>query len=621
MCVAGITAHAASAIVAPGQAVTFSANVSGTAPFSYQWYKDGATMAGATGATYQISAMQTSNVGSYSAVISNVAGSTTSDNATISLSSSPVITTQPISQTVTAGAAVTFTGAASGSPALTFQWKFNGISIAGATTSALSMANAQVANAGNYNLVVTNTSGSVTSNTATLTVNAVVIAPVITTQPLSQNVNSGSSVSFTVAASGIPAPTYQWRKDGVNLSGATNATYTVASVATGNAGTYSVVATNSVGAATSNGAVLTVNSPPAFTIQPLSQTVMAGSTVTFTVVVSGTPVPIIQWRMNGVNISGATNASYSITGVTSASAGTYSAVVTNSAGSATSSGAVLTVNTPVTVAAPGNLTALAGSGTITLAWSDNSTNEAGFEVQYSVDGTTFLTAGTVGANILGYTDPGLPDGRTYTYRVRAFLGTTVSGFSNSVSATTPAATVNWTQADVGSVGLAGSGSVGATTATLSASGADIWGGSDAFRFVYQSWSGDGVMITRVASLDNTDPWAKAGVMFRESLAANARNAFVCVTPGQGVNLQCRTTLGGMTDLARGPGSMAPYWLKLVRVGNTFTSYASSNGSTWTLAGTKTVPMSTNLYVGFAVTSHNNSVRTIAVFDYLPITAQ
>ena len=125
-----------------------------------------------------------------------------------------------------------------------------------------------------------------------LTVNAAAVAPVFTTQPASKTVNVGGSVTFTAAASGTPAPTYQWRKNGVSLAGATGTSYTIASVATGDAGTYTVVAANSAGSATSNGAVLTVNatnSAPAFTVQPASQTVAAGAPATFRASASGTP--------------------------------------------------------------------------------------------------------------------------------------------------------------------------------------------------------------------------------------------------------------------------------------------------------------------------------------------
>mgnify|MGYP000520354499 CR=1 FL=1 len=530
----GSSAHAASAVVVAGQPVTLSASVDGSAPFTYQWYKAGVALTGATASTYQIGSFQAGFAGVYSAVISNSAGSTTTDNATLTLSGVPAITTQPASMTVTAGGSVTFTSAASASPAPTLQWKFNGTDITGATGASLPIMNVQSANAGTYTMVATNSAGSVTSAGAILTVTAATIAPVITTQPSSQTVTAGSAVTFSAAATGLPAPTYQWRKDGVNLNGATSAAYTISSTVTSSAGTYTVVAANSAGSVTSNGAVLTVNAL-------------------------------------------------------------------------------------VTLTAPSGLTAAASAGAITLGWTDNSTNETGFEVQYSIDGTNFYSDTTVGANVKSYPDASLPDSTTYFYRVRAVAGTVTSAFSNIASATTPVTAPNWVQADIGSVGLAGSGNVSATAITVSASGADIWGTSDAYRFVYQPWSGDGVIVARVASLDYTDVWAKAGVMFRESLAENSRNALAYVTPVQGINFQTRTATAGTSAVSFGPGASAPYWIKLVRAGNTFTAYASANGTTWTLITSQQVTMATNLYVGFAVTSHNNTVRTTAVFDQISLT--
>src|SRR5208283_1654421 len=127
------------------------------------------------------------------------------------------------------------------------------------------------------------------------------------------------------------------------IFGATSASYTIASAAAGNAGTYRVVATNSAGTVTSSGAVLTVTAAPVITTQPVSQTVGAGSSVTFTVVANGTPAPTYQWQKNGANISGATSASYTIASVEMRNAGTYRVVAINSVGSVKSSGAVLTV--------------------------------------------------------------------------------------------------------------------------------------------------------------------------------------------------------------------------------------------------------------------------------------
>jgi sugar lactone lactonase YvrE len=156
-------------------------------------------------------------------------------------------------------------------------------------------------------------------------------------------------VTFTAAASGSPAPTYQWQFGGTTISGATSASYTIASAATTNAGTYTLVATNSAGSATSNGAVLTVSSAPpattapAITTQPASQTVPVGSSVTFTAAASGSPAPTYQWQKDGIDLAGVTTASYTIVGVSAADAGEYRVVATNSAGSATSGYADLTV--------------------------------------------------------------------------------------------------------------------------------------------------------------------------------------------------------------------------------------------------------------------------------------
>ena len=259
---AGNSAQAASQSATVGQAVTFSVTADGTAPFTYQWYKDGVSITGATSASYVISCAQLTDAGTYYVIVSNSAGSATSDNAVLTVilpSVAPAFTTQPLSQFVTAGAAVTFTAAASGSPAPAFQWQKNGANISGATSASYTIASVATGDAGTYSVVATNSAGSATSNNAVLTVNA---APAITTQPLSQTANAGAAVTFTAAASGSPAPTFQWRKNGVNITGATSASFTIPNASAGDAGTYSVVATNSAGSATSNNAVLTVVTPP-----------------------------------------------------------------------------------------------------------------------------------------------------------------------------------------------------------------------------------------------------------------------------------------------------------------------------------------------------------------------
>ena len=266
----------------------------------------------------------------------------------------PSITTQPNSVTVTAGSPASFTVAASGSPAPTFQWQKGGVNITGAMSATYSIASAVAGDAGSYAAVVTNSAGTVTSSAATLTVNAATSAPTITTQPASQMVTAGASVSFTVAASGSPAPTFQWQKGGVIIAGATSATYSITSAVAGDAGSYTTVASNPVGSATSSAATLTVqaappaNTAPTITTQPTSQTVTAGGSVSFTVAASGNPAPTYQWQKGGANIAGATSATYSIASTVTGDAGSYTAVATNTAGSATSTAATLTVTASAT---------------------------------------------------------------------------------------------------------------------------------------------------------------------------------------------------------------------------------------------------------------------------------
>jgi hypothetical protein len=173
--------------------------------------------------------------------------------------------------------------------------------------------------------------------------------PVISTQPLGQTVNSGANVTFSVAATGTPAPTFQWQKNGAAIAGATSSTLTLTNVTTASAGTYTVVVTNSAGSATSNGAVLTVAAPvgaaPVITVQPVSQTVAPGGSATFTVTATGTS-PTYQWLKNGTAIAGATTNTLVRTNLQASDAAYYTVAVSTSGGSVTSRYAQLVVDIP-----------------------------------------------------------------------------------------------------------------------------------------------------------------------------------------------------------------------------------------------------------------------------------
>jgi hypothetical protein len=164
----------------------------------------------------------------------------------------------------------------------------------------------------------------------------------------------------------------------------------------------------------------------------------------------------------------------------------------------------------------------------------------------------------------------------------------------------------WSQADIGSVGKAGSGILSNGTFTVTGSGADIWNTADAFHYVYQKWTGNGSIIAKVNSVQNTDPWAKTGVMFRETLNANSSHAMMVISAGAGAAYQRRLSTGGYMVHTAGGNFAAPYWVKLSRNGNTFSAYVSSNGTSWTLVGTDTISMASAIYVGIPLTSHNNT---------------
>jgi hypothetical protein len=176
---------------------------------------------------------------------------------------------------------------------------------------------------------------------------AVPVAPSITSQPVPVTATVGDRVMFSVGAVGTAPLGYQWNKNGAAIGGATTSSYTIGSVQTGDAGNYTVTVSNSVGSVTSQVAALVVNQPapePRITVAPQSQTVNAGTSVTFTVGVTGLAPLNYQWSKNNVAILGATGSTYSIASAQSRDSGTYTVRVWNGAGEATSAGAVLTVN-------------------------------------------------------------------------------------------------------------------------------------------------------------------------------------------------------------------------------------------------------------------------------------
>jgi PKD repeat protein len=404
--VTAITTQPLSQTVCAGTNVTFTVVATGSG-LTYQWRKGGVNIGGATSASYTITGVTAGSAGSYDVVVTGACGTVTSTAATLTVNAATAITTQPLSQTVCAGTNVTFSVTATGT-GLTYQWRKGGVNIGGATSATYTITGVAAGDAGNYDVVVNGTCGNVTSSVATLTVNAITA---ITTQPLTQTVCAGTNVAFTVTATGAGL-TYQWRKGGSNIGGATSATYTITGVAAGDAGNYDVVVTGTCGNVTSNVAVLTVNANTAITTQPLSQTVCAGTNVTFTVAATGTGLTY-QWRKGGANIGGATAATYTITGVAAGDAGNYDVVVTGACGNVTSAVAVLTVNANTaittqplsqTVCAGTNVTfSVTATGTgLTYQWRKGVTNIGGAtSATYTITGVAAGDAGNYTVVVTG----------------------------------------------------------------------------------------------------------------------------------------------------------------------------------------------------------------------------
>jgi len=338
-----------------GQTATFMVVAAGTAPLSYQWQENGTAISGATSASYTTAATSSSDNGAkFQVVVSNSAGSVTSNAVTLMVNAAaaaPSITTQPVNQTVTVGQTATFTVVATGTAPLSYQWQKNGTAISGATSASYTTAATTSSdNGAQFVVVVSNSAGSVTSNAATLTVNAGAVAPLITTQPANQTVTVGQMATFTVVATGTAPLSYQWQKNTTAISGATSASYTTpATTSADNSAKFVVVVSNTAGSVTSNAATLTVNSAataPSITTQPASQTVTVGQTATFTVVATGTAPLSYAWRKNGTAISGATAASYTTPATTSSdNSAQFTVTVSNVAGNVTSNPATLTVTT------------------------------------------------------------------------------------------------------------------------------------------------------------------------------------------------------------------------------------------------------------------------------------
>ncbi|HLP50638.1 MAG TPA: immunoglobulin domain-containing protein [Chitinophagales bacterium] len=347
---------------------TFAVTATGTGLLTYQWRKgntainDNGHYAGTTTSTLTILNTAAGDIGNYSVSVTGTCGSTTSNAASLSVLGSTSFVQTPASQTVCSGTQIELVCVPSGAGTITYVWKKNNVVIANATNSTFTIPAAALSDSGSYTVTATGTCGSITSPAATVTV---ISSAAITQQPVAQTVCVNGPFSLSVTGSAGNNTTYQWRKGGQNINGATSATYSVANATAANAGNYHVVITGSCGTVTSNTVAVTVSNGITAGITGAFGVCPGGSTT-----LTATGGSTYTWS-NGLGNNAAVTVSPSANT-------TYSVTVTNGTCSATASQLVSAYSNPTAAVSPASATVCAGvsttlnaSGGSTYAWSNN----------------------------------------------------------------------------------------------------------------------------------------------------------------------------------------------------------------------------------------------------------
>ena len=269
--------------------------------------------------------------------------------------------------------------------------------------------------------------------------------------------------------------------------------------------------------------------------------------------------------------------------------------------------------------APTGLVGKPGDGFVKLSWKSVS-GASSYKVKRSLTEGGPYDLIKSGLTTTSYTDTNVVNGTVYYYVVVSSRFATPSADSAEVSVIPSAGLPSpWKSKDIGPVADEGAASEEGGVFTLVGSGKYIWGTSDEFRYAYQSANGNCTIIARLTDLGDTDEWAKAGVMIRSSLSANAKHASAFITATNGIQFQSRTSTGASSTQTSVAGITPPQWLKVVRTGNTFRASYSPDGIVWTEFGVQNVSMGSSVFIGLAVTSHDDGVLNTAVFDNVTAT--
>jgi hypothetical protein len=337
---AQITQNPESATACTGQSVSFRVVASGSG-LTYVWRKNGTSIPNSNSATLNINPVILNSAGNYDCIVTGACGSpVTSTSATLSVDESPTITQQPQPVSSCVGGQAEFSVGASGTD-LTYQWRKGGSPISGATSSTLTLPSVQKSDEGLYDCIVSGKCNpSRTSVQAKLTVNE---PPQITIHPKSISSCDGGKATFKVSAKGSDLK-FQWRKNGNNISNATDSVFTIDKVSVNDLGTYDVVVSGACPPEQySETVIITINKAPEITLHPTDATVAEGADIDFTVAAKGEKLKF-QWLKDNTELSGKTTADLHLKNVQKSDAGNYSCKITNDCGTITSKEATLTVN-------------------------------------------------------------------------------------------------------------------------------------------------------------------------------------------------------------------------------------------------------------------------------------
>ncbi|HUB26492.1 MAG TPA: hypothetical protein VL992_13780 [Tepidisphaeraceae bacterium] len=494
-------------------------------------------------------------------------------------------------------------------------------------TNAAQNTTATFTSAGDYTFLVTVSNSGVTVGTSSVTVAVNQTLTKVTTSPASAAINENSTKQFTATATdqfGNP--------DSVSIAWSA----TTGSVGSGglmtsgvSTGTFSVTASS--GGVSDYSSLTVINGTPTI-VSPASASPSPVMTTTTNLNVLGADDGgesnlTYTWSVTS-KPSGAATPTFAINDsnaaksdvVTFYTEGTYSflVTVTDAGGLSTTSSVTVAVQQSATTftVSPASATVAEGAE---QEFTAIAYDQFGVVMPSQPSITWSVSEGGAGGTI----------STTGAYTAPSVLGTDTvqagSGFAfGQATVTVIAASLGIFSAnqDIGAPAIAGSSDYNTSTGVYSVSGAgaDISGTSDQFQYLYESITGDASITAEVTSITNTNTAAKAGVMFRNTLDAGGADVLLCVTPSNGIKLEGRTSDGATATIydATSDSYTAPYWIRLVRVGNAFAGFMSPNGVNWTLLGLVSTTMNSTIYVGLAVSSHNTSELNTSTFQSVAI---